>query len=94
MLVLKNIQIEYEEAENLIKEFDESEVNHLISRLLKEEAIKRQIEMKSKAKEENPALKELNDLFEKAENILKNRPKNEESYDDIKYQYLTDKHLR
>lgn len=42
MTVLNNVKIEYEEAENLIRKFDSNEINHLISKLLREEAIKKQ----------------------------------------------------
>ena len=42
----------------------------------------------------NTAVEELEDLFKEADNILKNKPENTQSDDDIKYEYLANKHLR
>ena len=42
----------------------------------------------------NTAVEELETLFKEADNILKNKPENTQSDDDIKYEYLASKHLR
>ena len=42
----------------------------------------------------NLAIKELESLLKKANEILKDKPKNNKSDDEIKYEYLSKKHLR
>lgn len=83
MTVLNNIQIEYKEAETYIKRHDRSELNHIISKILKDLEIKEEKERELKARKEN-IKNDLVQAFKEVDLIKKGKMKGTDLKDLIK----------
>lgn len=82
------VQIQDPYLEERVKKLYKGNIQNLIQEL------KDFIKSKEINKSSNTAVEELETLFKEADNILKNKPENTQSDDDIKYEYLASKHLR